>query len=416
MVRPLLVLAVILLALILLPGCQRIDTPAANPPAGRRITAVDIERWCTDPAWKSREQLFHLFVDLLGEVDAPAVADPSALAAMRERLTGFFPSQSITAARVKNRRLHLTFAGDQTISIPNSFALAWVAMSRDLVMRLDPLDLPAGQHGLAFTIESGLVRLEFSWLARMLIGEQAFNMGFDRLEYQVDTIKRTAMLSAKRSCHFPPALLHANLVGSNRIEVDLEDPDFPGHKELVLTPATGGTGGALFLGKVRIAPPALDRITVPQRPGDTAESALRAWFGDQVPDDLDYRLLPTNRSSSWLFPIRLLPAPGESPTAAEARFRGAFPPTTRFTFGHVDAAETERIRQRRAAYARFFNAALGNPASIVAAGADLSILLTYEMEEDRRTIDADVKLHVPALDGPPAPADEPPLSQDAKKE
>ncbi|GDY11556.1 hypothetical protein LBMAG53_04330 [Planctomycetota bacterium] len=397
------VFALGLLAWALLSGCQRIDTPAAAPPSGRRITAVDINCWCNDPAWKSREQLFHLFVDLLGEVDTPAVADPSALAAMRERLTGFFPAQSIIAARVEQRRLHLTFTDDQTISIPNSFALAWVAMSRELVLRLDPLDLPAGQHGLAFTIESGLVRLEFSWLARLLIGEQAFNMGFDRLEYQVDTIKRTAVLSAKRSCHFPSAQLHANVVGGNRIEVDLEDPDFPGHKELVLTPATGGAGGALFLGKVRIAPPALDRITVPQRPGETAESALRAWFGEQVPDDLDYRLLPTSRTSSWPFPVRLLPASGESTTAAEARFRSAFLPTTRFIFGHIDAAETARIAQRRAAYARIFRAALQEPAIIVAAGADLSIVLTYEMEEDRRTIDADVKLRVPALEASPAP-------------
>ncbi len=209
-----------------------VAAPEVASPTG--FTADDYAAWKQARPWTSREELFQLFSHLIAQEPQRTVrVERETLARIAPQMASLFPLAACEEIDYREGRLRVRFAADQTVSVPRAFGQAALAMSRELVFAVVPL-ADATPGSLAFTLQEGWLRVEFSWLAKLMGPVYVRDFPIVRLDYRLDADQRASSLTAGNEAAIPRTKL-AISSEADAVTVDLLDAGHPRDRDLVIT-------------------------------------------------------------------------------------------------------------------------------------------------------------------------------------
>lgn len=173
-----------LAACVLLAGCEG-TTAARQPTPPLAVTAQEFERWKATRTWRSREELLQFFADNDQSLRARgAVLDQPLLARMATELSTMFPMSGCQRIIYDHGLLHLFFAQAQRVRVPGAYHQVFLVLPQQLDFAVAPPRSPG--EPWRFSVERGQVRLEFSWLAKLLGPVFLHDLDVDAFDYRID--------------------------------------------------------------------------------------------------------------------------------------------------------------------------------------------------------------------------------------
>ncbi len=166
-------------------GCGQLPSPAPDPPPPAVVSVEEFESWRSTTAWRSQEELLQFFVEHNAAYRARgAIVPASVLQHMAAELHSMFPLASCTRLLYADGLLHISLTSNLRVHVPGAYHQAFLSLPQELVFRVTPS--PDERHPWVFHVEASAVRLEFSWLAKLLGPSFLHDLDIEQLDYTLD--------------------------------------------------------------------------------------------------------------------------------------------------------------------------------------------------------------------------------------
>ena len=227
------------------------------------LHAADVDAWFASTAsWRMPEQAFQYVGDLVVRygLHSQVHAAPDAITALRSRLRGAFPNAALVSADLIGNQLTVAFDGKQNCTVPTSMGQVGVSMGQQVTFQVemipeDQLSVPefaatqptvpgaataptfapaTDRHGIRMRVISGGLRINFTWIRRLLSRSELPDLQADSLSIEYVPSLHVGKLSALQEYHLPGPVLTWQDDG-HRLMVDLHHPDLPWHDAVQVT-------------------------------------------------------------------------------------------------------------------------------------------------------------------------------------
>ncbi len=207
------------------------------------FTYEDFEKLKGERTFTSQEELLQLFCELYHKDATRGFRlERPTLARMAKQVRTLFPLSACEEISFRNHRLQMIFRENQAVPVSGTFGQVSVSLSKELAFRVDAV--PEDPAALRFQVEAGGLRVNTSWLAKM-ISPFASDIQASALTYKLDKAGRSSTAGVEQNRSFPREKVVLTRTASETT-VDVVDDDLPDPCDLRFRKGECKVFGVLF--------------------------------------------------------------------------------------------------------------------------------------------------------------------------